>query len=204
MKTVAIIIIVILIAVALVLIFSPKPPQDTQQLQVEETNDETQEEVVGAVDADGRVELTDFSYVGYGPGKSHNGVFERYEIKNVRLNADGVPVGGELVIDTTSVKTDTAMLDDHLRDKAEFFDSAKYPNITFKLANVTKTADGVYQVTGDLTVKDVTKKVGFTVNASETDKTFSSEFRLNMNEFGFTAPGIVDEEVLVRFVGKIN
>ena len=94
------------------------------------------------------------------------------------------------------------MLTTHLCEKAEFFDCVKYPEIKFSLSNVTETSTGVYQVSGNLTVKDVTKNVSFSVNGNA-DKTFSSEFKLNMNDFGFSAPGIVDEEVLIKFSGKV-
>lgn len=201
MKILAIIVVVILLAVAGILLFSPKAPKDVQSLQVEETPTNTENNQSG--NAEGKVELTEFSFVGYGPGKSHTGAFEKYEVKNVRVNADGVPVSGEIVIDTASIKTDTAMLDIHLKEKAEFFDVAKYPTITFTFANATEVGEGIYQVSGDLKVKDVSKRVSFTVNGN-TDRTFSSEFKLNMKDFGFSAPGIVDEEVLIKFAGKVS
>lgn len=200
MKIAAIIVVLILLAIAGILLFSPKAPQDVQQLQVGETPTNTEQTQTGNVE--GKVELTDFSFVGYGPGKSHPGVFEKYEIKNVRVNSAGVPVAGEIVIDASSVKTDAEMLDTHLKEKVEFFDVAKYPTITFTFANATETGDGIYQVSGDLKVKDVSKRVSFAVNSTE-EKTFSAEFRLNMKDFGFSAPGIVDEEVLVKFAGKL-
>lgn len=200
---IAIIVVLVLLVVAGILIFSPKAPQDVQNLNIDVTNTQatsTPSTTTGSTE--GKVELTNFSYVGYGPGKSHTGTFEQYEVKNVRLSSAGVPVAGDFIIKTASVKTDTAMLDTHLKEKVEFFDSAKYPEIKFSLTNVTEMSAGLYQVTGDLTVKDVSKKVGFTVNA-KADKTFSSEFKLNMNDFGFSAPTIVDEEVLIKFAGKI-
>jgi polyisoprenoid-binding protein YceI len=141
--------------------------------------------------------------VGYGPGKSHTGDFKNYQVRNVRVNEQGVPVAGELIIDVNSITTDTELLTQHLKEKEEFFDVAKHPSITFALVNATETGEGIYQVNGDLTVKDVTKRVGFAVNG-KSDMTFSSEFRLKMSDFGFLAPGIVDDEVLVKFAGKIN
>ncbi len=198
MKMIGIIVAVILVIVAAVLIFSPKAPQDVQELKVEDTNT-SPTAPVGATS--GQVELTDFSYVGYGPGKSHTGTFEEYEVTNVRLSSNGVPVSGDFTIKTASIKTDTALLDTHLKEKPEFFDAVKYPEIKFSLSNATDMGNGEFQVSGNLTVKDVTKKVGFVVNA-KSDKTFSSEFRLNMNDFGFKAPGIVEEEVLIKFAGR--
>lgn len=201
MKIVAIIVVLILLAVAGVLIFSPKAPKDVQSLEVKESTDNQNQQQ--GTDAQGAVEVTEFSFVGYGPGKSHVGVFEKYEVKNVKVNESGIPVAGELVIDVNSIKTDTALLDTHLKEKAEFFDTAKYPTITFALSNTTETGAGLFQVSGNLTVKGVTKQVAFSVNGN-TDRTFTSEFKLKMSDFGFTAPGIVEDEVLIKFAGKVN
>ncbi len=201
MKIAAIIVVLILVAVAGVLIFSPKAPKDVQSLEVNDTKDQTQNTSGGNIE--GKVELTEFSFVGYGPGKSHTGVFEEYEVRNVRVNSNGIPVAGELVIKTASIKTDTAMLDTHLKEKPEFFDVAKYPEIIFSLTNATDMGNGEFQVGGDLKVKDVSKAVKFIVKANM-DKTFTSEFKLNMNDFGFSAPGIVNEEVLIKFAGKVS
>lgn len=202
MKTVAIIIVLILLAVAALLIFSPRAPKDVQSLEVGNatTTEQTQNEGMAA---EGVLEITEFSFVGYGPGKSHVGAFQNYEVKNVKVNESGIPVAGELVIDVNSIKTDAELLDTHLKEKPEFFDTVKYPTITFALSNATETGAGLYQVAGNLTVKDVTKQVAFVVNGN-TDKTFSSEFKLKMSDFGFSAPGIVDDEVLIKFAGKVN
>ncbi len=45
----------------------------------------------------------------------------------------------------------------------DFFNVEKYPNITFVSKNIKKSGDSEYQVTGDLTIKDVTKEETFTV-----------------------------------------
>lgn len=203
MKILAIILVLILVVVAAILIFSPKAPSDVQSLEVKNaTSTETQVEN-NENKIQGGVELTDFSFVGYGPGKSHVGKFEKYEVKNVHISESGIPVGGEIVIQTNSVKTDSSILDGHLCEKTEFFDCVKYPEIKFILSNVTETSDSKYQVSGNLTVKDVTKSVSFEVNGNA-DQTFSSEFKLKMSDFGFSAPGIVDDEVLIKFAGKIS
>ena len=43
--------------------------------------------------------------------------------------------------------------------RPDFFDAAKYPTITFKSTKVEKAAEGKLKVTGDLTIKGVTKPV---------------------------------------------
>ena len=57
----------------------------------------------------------------------------------------------------TSVDTGVAGRDAHLR-RADFFEVEKYPEITFKSTKVEKKGKG-WVVTGDLTIKGVTKSV---------------------------------------------
>lgn len=58
---------------------------------------------------------------------------------------------------TTSVDTGVAGRDKHLRT-ADFFEVEKYPEMTFKSTKVEKKGKG-WIVTGDLTIKGVTKSV---------------------------------------------
>jgi len=63
----------------------------------------------------------------------------------------------EATIDASSIDTGTAQRDDHLRS-ADFFDAAKYPEMSFKSTKIEKSKDG-YVVTGDLTIKDKTRAI---------------------------------------------
>lgn len=62
------------------------------------------------------------------------------------------------VIDVGSVTTDNDKRDAHLKTP-DFFDAATYTTITFKSKSWKKTGDGTFDVTGDLTIKGVTKEV---------------------------------------------
>lgn len=64
----------------------------------------------------------------------------------------------EASIDVTSVNTENNMRDTHLKTP-DFFDAEKFSTITFKSKSWKKTGDGTYDVTGDLTIKGVTKEV---------------------------------------------
>jgi polyisoprenoid-binding protein YceI len=66
----------------------------------------------------------------------------------------------ELDIVAKSVDTGNADRDAHLRSN-DFFDMDTYPEITFKSTGVQAAGNDKYQVTGDLTIKDVTKSVSF-------------------------------------------
>jgi polyisoprenoid-binding protein YceI len=64
----------------------------------------------------------------------------------------------ELTIQAVSIDTRSADRDGHLRGN-DFFDMETYPTITFTSTAVDKVDDETYRVTGDLTIKGVTKPV---------------------------------------------
>lgn len=63
-----------------------------------------------------------------------------------------------LTMDVNSLSTDNDMRDTHLKG-ADFFDAAKFPSIVFKGKGMKKVSDKMWKMTGDLTLKDVTKKI---------------------------------------------
>jgi len=64
----------------------------------------------------------------------------------------------ELTIQAASIDTGNADRDGHLRSN-DFFAMDEYPEITFVSTAVEQTGDDEYRVTGDLTIKGVTKSV---------------------------------------------
>ena len=69
---------------------------------------------------------------------------------------------GSFRVATASVDTNFAARDNHLRS-ADFFDAEQYPYITFTSTAITRVKDGEFEVTGDLTIRDVTKPATFKV-----------------------------------------
>ena len=61
-------------------------------------------------------------------------------------------------VDVASIDTGNADRDAHLRS-AEFFDAERYPQATFESRRIEHIEGGRYLVTGDLTIKDVTREV---------------------------------------------
>ena len=61
-------------------------------------------------------------------------------------------------IDVPSINTGIAKRDDHLRS-ADFFNVAKYPEITFKSRTVKRTGESSGDIVGDLTMHGVTKPI---------------------------------------------
>lgn len=64
----------------------------------------------------------------------------------------------EVTIPLSSVNTNVAALDKEFQEEA-WFNAAKYPNITFKSTNVETKDKKHFKITGNLTVKGVTKPV---------------------------------------------
>ncbi len=64
----------------------------------------------------------------------------------------------EFTAQTASVDTKSEMRDGHLKSP-EFFDTEKFPTLTFKSTSISKESDKGYAVKGDLTMHGVTKEV---------------------------------------------
>jgi polyisoprenoid-binding protein YceI len=63
-----------------------------------------------------------------------------------------------VTIDATTVDTREPDRDKHLKSDA-FFDVAKYPTMAFKSTSVEKNSDGTLKITGELTIRGVTRTV---------------------------------------------
>ena len=109
------------------------------------------------------------------------------------------------VIDVGSVDTRTEKRDNHLRSP-DFFDAVKFPSMTFKSTAWKQTADGAFDVTGDLTIKDVTKPVVLKVKLlgfgpgmqGAMLSGWEASTTLNRNDFGIsTYPKMLGDDVAV-------
>jgi polyisoprenoid-binding protein YceI len=72
--------------------------------------------------------------------------------------ADPAASSVALRIRTASIDTGVADRDAHLRS-ADFLDVERYPELRFTSTDVEQLDDELYRVTGDLTIKDVTRPV---------------------------------------------
>ncbi|REJ05430.1 polyisoprenoid-binding protein [Microbacterium bovistercoris] len=97
----------------------------------------------------------------------------------------------KVVMKVGSVDTRVQQRDDHLRS-ADFFDAEKWPEITFVSTHIEEVDDRAFSVTGDLTIRDVTKQVmiplaliGLETGAyGELRAGFEGTRRLNRRDFG--------------------
>jgi polyisoprenoid-binding protein YceI len=93
---------------------------------------------------------------------SVRGEFDKVTGVIVYDEADVTKSTADIAIDAASISTRLAKRDEHLRGP-EFLDVAKYPAITFRSKRVEKAENGTLKMTGDLTIRDVTKEVVLTV-----------------------------------------
>ncbi len=117
----------------------------------------------------------------------------------------------EASIPVATISTGDPQRDGHLKS-AEFFDAEKYPTLNFKSTKVVRQGDA-YEVTGDLTIHDVTKPVTFAVDGpsapgkdpwGNTRIGLSATTKINRKDFGLgwnaaleTGGFLVGEEIAI-------
>jgi polyisoprenoid-binding protein YceI len=89
---------------------------------------------------------------------SVRGEFEKVSGKIVYDESDVTKSSADIAIETASINTRVAKRDEHLRSP-DFLDVAKFPAITFRSKRVEKAGNGTLKMTGDLTIRGVTKEV---------------------------------------------
>jgi polyisoprenoid-binding protein YceI len=90
------------------------------------------------------------------------GQFKIFDGKVTTTNDDFQGAKIEFTIDVNSINTDDENRDKHLKSP-DFFDTEKYPTMTFKSITFNKVDGKNYKMIGELTMKGVTKKVEFDV-----------------------------------------
>jgi len=99
--------------------------------------------------------LAQWSHFGYSNPTAHFGNAEGtlvYDAEDVSRSSV------EVKLPLTGLNSFTAKFDDHLKS-ADFFDAAKFPAASFKSTKVESSGTNKLTVTGDLTIKDITKPV---------------------------------------------
>jgi polyisoprenoid-binding protein YceI len=137
------------------------------------------------------------------------------------LNFDPNNLSGSNVsfeIDVTSVNTNNDSRDGHLRT-ADFFETEKYPKASFKSTSLRKNGDNAFVMSGDLTIKNVTKKVEvpFTLlgvqdhpsRANTEVAGFEGSFKMNRLDFGvgtgdWVSTAVVGNELTVNLFLSVN
>ena len=105
----------------------------------------------------------------------------------------------EFSLDVASIDTNQEMRDGHLKGP-EFFDAEKYPKITFKSTSITNDT-----LTGDLTIKGITKSVTLDLEHGGTATDFYGNLKagfeitgkINRKDFGLVWSGVTEAGAIV-------
>ncbi|NDK57153.1 YceI family protein [Pontibacter fetidus] len=136
----------------------------------------------------------------------HNGVFRITSGEIVM--AKGKPTGGNIHLDMLAVKSDDKTIDEasnkkltaHLRS-ADFFDVERYPTATFIVTSITpydstqrkttihpaapdkelRVKGATHLITGNLTIKDITKSVRFPARVTQQDSVLKAKANFNID-----------------------
>jgi len=100
----------------------------------------------------------------------------------------------DLSVDVSTIDTRNENRDKDLKGP-DFFDAKQFSTMTFKSISVSKTGDNTMSVTGDLTLRGVTKSITvpmeFTGSGKgmkgETRDGFRADFKINRGDYGMTA-----------------
>jgi polyisoprenoid-binding protein YceI len=99
----------------------------------------------------------------------------------------------EFKANVASISTNSEQRDNHLKSD-DFFSVEKYPNLSFTDGTLVSTGEETFDLTGNLTIKDITKAVTLKAELGGIDKDpwgnekvgFSLTGKINRKDFGLT------------------
>ena len=116
-----------------------------------------------------------------------------------------------VTIDVNSIDTRVSRRDDDLKSE-HFLNAAQFPTITFQSTKIVKTGDNTLKVTGNLTIRGVTKEVALDVTGPTAPisamgsqrRGFSATTKINRQDFGVAAdPGMVGDDLTILLDGEM-
>jgi polyisoprenoid-binding protein YceI len=155
--------------------------------------------------ADGALDLTQSSVVAtfrqqHAPVEA---AFKKFSGSIAYDAAKPADTAATLSVDTSSLELGDDDSDAEVR-KPAWFDSARYPQATFRAATIRPGAGGRFEASGPLTIKGRTQTVtvAVTVQRAGGSNAFDGSFELSRKAFGIGDPawdGVLDDSVRVRF-----
>ncbi len=142
---------------------------------------------------------------------SHNGSFEKFTGDIAYVNNDPTKSQVNITIDMNSIKTDDPGLTKHLMTP-DFFDVTKFPEAKFVSTEIKPGGDkgASHTVTGNLTMRGVTKAVTFpaTISVAPDAATVDANFAINRKDFGINYAGAADnlirDDVVLKLAIRAN
>lgn len=146
--------------------------------------------------------------------------YGKVEIKEGNFQiSQGNIISGRIVLDMTSISTDRTgkddgaggdMLSNHLKSD-DFFAVERFPEAVFAINQASSTEEGVYNVDGSLTVKDISKPVSFQTYAYQSNgqDMLKAEFNVDRTQwdikygsnkfFSDLADRVIDDSIYISF-----
>jgi polyisoprenoid-binding protein YceI len=113
----------------------------------------------------------------------------------------------DVTLDASTVNTDNSLRDGHLKGES-YFDVKNYPRIHFVSTKVSGGKNGVYDITGKLTIKKTTRVVSFPFSATPaTDGfLFKGTFSINRKDYDVGGTSTISDnlEVSLNILAKKN
>lgn len=127
------------------------------------------------------------------------GSFGTFDASLESANEDFTDAKISFTADISSIDTNNEQRDTHLKS-ADFFDAEKYPQLSFTSTSFTKKSDEDYELTGNITIKDVTKPVTLKVNYGGTmtdpwgqvKAGFEINGKINRKDFGLNWSAVTE------------
>ncbi|MFT3761251.1 MAG: YceI family protein [Pseudoxanthomonas sp.] len=144
--------------------------------------------------------LASWSHLGFSHPSAHFGNIEGTLV----YDADNVAASSvEVTLPLSGLSSFTAKFDQHLASD-ELFDAAKFPSASFKSTRVEALGDNKLKVTGDLTIKGITKPVVLDVTLNKIGQHpmkkvpaigFDATATVKRSDFGlgYAVPAVSDE-----------
>lgn len=146
-----------------------------------------------------------------------DGYFKKFDGKITATKDDLSDAIFDITIESASINTDLEMRDGHLKGE-DMFNVEKFPTITFKSTSLKKIAGNKYTMTGDLTMKGVTKPATFEVtmngpaahpnpNNKKLQLGVKATTTIKRSDFGIggkLATVMVGDEISIRATGEFQ
>ncbi|HEY4154653.1 MAG TPA: YceI family protein [Puia sp.] len=132
------------------------------------------------------------------------GSFPKFDVEVETQDLDFMTAKVKFRADTSVVTTQNEQRDQHLRS-ADFFDSAKYPSLSFVATRYEKVDNDSYELYGDLTIRDITKNIKLDVEFGgvitdpwgNTRAGFTINGKINRKDFGLVWNALTEAGGLV-------
>ncbi len=150
-------------------------------------------------------------WIGRKVSGQHNGTVN---IKSGTLTVkEGKLTGGQFIIDLTTIHDNDLegeykqKLEGHLKS-ADFFDVENHPEATFEITSVADGTDaGTLTVSGNLTIRGVTKNITFDATASQVSEVSvvaDADFNIAREDWGVSYKGQADDLISKEINLKIH